>query len=109
MMDMATLSQIALVFSVIVSTASLAVSWFRSGAREMAARIEATEKRIQALELLTHHSPRRDEMHAIQLSMEKIAGQINVMGANLAHQTESMAVIRDWLGRHEAFLMDSKP
>lgn len=106
-MDMATISQLALVFSVVMSAASLIVSWFRGSAREMTARIDALDKRTSALELLTHHAPRREELHAIQLAMEKIAGQINVMNTNLSHQTESMGVIREWLGRHEDFLRDS--
>lgn len=104
-MDMATASQIALVFSVLMSAASLVVSWWRGQSKEVDRRVAAAESRIGALEKITHEAPSRTEVHGIQLAMAEMSGSLRVISAQMSGQSEILRRVELVVGRHEDHLL----
>lgn len=99
--------------SLIFSIVALVLAWwrtrrsavdelFRSGRK----RMEDLELRLQKVEQTILSMPSRDEMHQIQIAIERQTGALNAMGATMEGISKVMERLETIVSRHEDHLLN---
>ncbi len=98
------LSLAALVTAVIRTRRSEVDERFKTGAQ----RMDRHESRLQALEQTVSHLPGKSDMHAIELNLANMKGDLGRIEAQLAGNGEAMTRISAVTERLEGYLLNTK-
>lgn len=81
----------------------------KNGARldVMAAALTGMDQRLSAVEQNQRVLPSKDDMHELELAMERLKGEMKAIGQVMAGQTAIMERMETIVGRHEDHLLQS--
>ncbi len=69
-------------------------------------RMDRHDARIARLEQSLDAMPTKDDMHAVQLAVEGMKGQLGIMAAQMGGQKDIMERLESIVTRHEEHLLD---
>lgn len=69
-------------------------------------RMDRHDARIARLEQSLDAMPTKDDMHAVQLAVEGMKGQLGIMAAQMGGQKDIMERLEAIVSRHEEHLLD---
>jgi hypothetical protein len=98
------------VISLLVTIWTLATSGVRRNAALIDAhrqRIEALEHRTQAVEQELRSRPAQHELHAVQIALTEMRGDLRTMQAHVAGMREILGRVETVVTRHEEHLLES--
>jgi len=101
--------------ALVLSVSALAVAYQRTRRQDVDARFSGLDARLQALEhdnvdlkAVIGSVPRAENLHALQLSLSELHGELRVLGANVSGQTEIMRRLEKTVGRHDDHLLEDR-
>ena len=96
----------------VVSVLTLAFAWWRTRRsavddlfRAGRKRMDDHDRRLQALEQDMQALPTTRELHAIELTMTRMSGQLETVGAHIQGQKDVMKRLESIVTRHEEHLI----
>lgn len=99
--------------SVVLSVIVIIFTWFRTRRHDVDKRFKAGgvrmdefEKRIGRLEQTVTVMPSKDDMHALQLELARMVGQLGQMQATMEGNAKIMERLEVIVSRHEDHLID---
>jgi hypothetical protein len=100
------------VIPIIISLVTIVVVFFKTQRKdfddaitEQAKRTDAQDIRIQTLEHTIASMPEKDDMHRMELAMEKMAGKLDVVATHMSGQKDVMKRVEIAVSRHEEHLL----
>jgi hypothetical protein len=75
---------------------------------EQATTLGRMEARLQSVELKQASLPTTEGMHHLELSMEKLRGELNTVGVQIKGQAEIMERLEAIVSRHDNHLMQGR-
>lgn len=73
--------------------------------REVSARLDAHDLRMQRLDQSLQVIPSKDDMHAVQISLEALRGEFKAMRAEMGGTKDIMERLETVVTRHEDYLL----
>lgn len=71
-------------------------------------RMDRHEHRLNSIEQTLRTMPAKDDLHELQLAMERLRGDMGRMGAAMEGHAAIMARVEGIVGRHEQHLLEGK-
>ena len=81
-------------------------SLISSGAKANAKQLERHDARLSKLEQALSSVPAKDDLHGLQISLERMHGQLRTMGAVMEGNSKIMERLETIVSRHEDHLLD---
>jgi hypothetical protein len=97
---------------ILVSLITIVVVFFKTRRKDFddaieknSKRVDAQEIRILSLEQTVASMPEKDDMHRMELAMEKITGKLDVVATHMSGQKDVMKRLENVVTRHEDHLL----
>lgn len=74
---------------------------------DIGGRVDRHENRIQSVEQTLRTLPAKDDMHELQLAMERLRGDMSRMSATMEGHVGIMTRLENIVGRHEQHLLET--
>ncbi|MEM9063806.1 MAG: DUF2730 family protein [Pseudomonadota bacterium] len=94
------------VFTFLFSVTAMVIAYMRTRNREVEARMDGYEVRLQRLESHAEGAPTKDDVHDLTVAVTKLTGEISVLREKVDGQGAIMTRIEATVGRHDEHLMD---
>lgn len=69
-------------------------------------RLTAHDQRLGAIEIVQRAMPTKDNMHELEIAMERLKGEMKTMSQVMVGNQQIMERLEIMVGRHDAHLMD---
>lgn len=99
----------------VLSIAAMVVAWFGGRHKDIetrfqahGARVDQLDRRTQKVEQVVEALPSRTELHALDLAMAKMTGELARMNEIIAGQREILIRVEGVVTRHEEHLLEGK-
>ena len=99
----------------VLSIAAMVVAWFGGRHKDIETRFRAhgdrvdqLDRRTQKVEQVVEALPSRTELHALDLAMAKMTGELARMNEIIAGQREILIRVEGVVTRHEEHLLEGK-
>lgn len=69
-------------------------------------RLTAHDQRLGAIEIVQRAMPTKDNMHELEIAMERLKGEMKTMSQVMVGNQQIMERLESIVGRHEAHLLD---
>ncbi|WP_425072568.1 DUF2730 family protein [Sagittula sp. S175] len=113
MLDLSTIKDLASVIAVVISLLTGLYAYFANRSKDVETKIDAVddrcdrhERRIDRLETTVDGLPGKQDLHAIQLHMASMKGDLERIDATLAGQREGTQRLVTVTERLEAYLLN---
>lgn len=100
--------------SLVMSVAVMVFTWFRTRRQDVderfkagSDRMRALEGRTAALEQTVDSMPGKDELHRIELHMERMTGEMKAMSASQRGTNDILRRLESIVSRHEDHLLEN--
>lgn len=100
--------------SLVMSVAVMVFTWFRTRRQDVDERFKAGSDRMRALEARTaaleqtvDTLPGKDELHKIELHMERLAGEMKAMATSQRGTNDILRRLESIVSRHEDHLLEN--